>query len=343
MAKTKKHPSKEAHLRLLKLHDFYNAAFEGALPVRGDERLKTNDQALARELGVTAKTIFRDRQYLEVNYGLKIKYDAGDRCYAYTKREELPLIGGRLSPEEGVALAVGREALKEFGGVILAEDLDRAFQKVTGGTIDEEGKLTISALSRLISVRTPGAGVIADPRTFIAVKTALLRQRELHVEYRARGKADFEKRRLEPYHLACVENRWVLVARPVDRDEFRVYVLARFRNAIVSQKHFTRTPEFDPEPYVASALGVHSGRGKIEVKLRIAAVGAHHVLERRWHATQRCKQLPDGGVEVQFNLSDLGDLTRWVLSFGADCEVLEPKSFRATIAEEGRRMNTLNG
>lgn len=342
MNKKAKFPSKEAHLRLLKLHDFYNAAFDGVLPVRGDERLRTNDQALARELGVTPKTIFRDRNYLQHNFNLKIDYDAGERGYAYTRHEELPMMGGRLSPDEELALAVGREALNVFGGVVLAEDLDRAFQKITGGTINQDAALTLSGLSRFISVRTPGAGVIADSRTFIAVKTALLRQHELHVEYKARGKADYEKRRIEPYHLACVENRWVLVARPVGHDEYRVYILARFRKAIVGQIHFARKADFDPEPYVASALGIHSGKGNIEVSLLIAAPGAHHVLERHWHKSQRCKQRPDGSVEVTFTLSDLGDLTRWVLSFGADCEVLSPKSLRETIAQEGQRMSAVN-
>ena len=54
-------------------------------------------------------------------------------------------------------------------------------------------------------------------------------------------------------------------------------------------------------------------------------------------------RLTGGAVEVHFALSDLNDLTRWVLGFGSDCEVLEPKELRAAIAEEGRKMAAGNG
>ena len=49
-----------------------------------------------------------------------------------------------------------------------------------------------------------------------------------------------------------------------------------------------------------------------------------------------------GAVEITFKLSDLNDVTRWILGFGGDIEVLEPRELRATVAEEGRRMAARN-
>ena len=73
-----------------------------------------------------------------------------------------------------------------------------------------------------------------------------------------------------------------------------------------------------------------------------SAEGAHHIIERRWHDTQRETNLPGGAVEVTFALSDLKDITRWILGFGSDCEVLEPAELRATIAAEGTKMTQRN-
>jgi predicted DNA-binding transcriptional regulator YafY len=65
-------------------------------------------------------------------------------------------------------------------------------------------------------------------------------------------------------------------------------------------------------------------------------------LERNWHPTQRETNLPGGAVEVTFALSDLNDVTRWILGFGSDVEVIEPAELRATIAAEGTKMAQRN-
>jgi len=41
---------------------------------------------------------------------------------------------------------------------------------------------------------------------------------------------------------------------------------------------------------------------------------------------------------VGFKLSDLHDVTRWVLGFGADCLVVEPTELRDAVAAEACAM-----
>jgi predicted DNA-binding transcriptional regulator YafY len=83
---------------------------------------------------------------------------------------------------------------------------------------------------------------------------------------------------------------------------------------------------------------VWTGTGNILVKLRISASGAHHVIERKWHETQRETLLPGGAVEVTFSLSDLNDVTRWLLGFGSDCKVNAPLELRSAAIQEARKM-----
>mgnify|MGYP003625883729 FL=1 len=72
------------------------------------------------------------------------------------------------------------------------------------------------------------------------------------------------------------------------------------------------------------------------VKLRVARLGAHHVLERNWYGLSECKELPGGSVEATFKVGDEGEFMRFVLAFGKDCEVLEPRAFREKIQAEAR-------
>jgi len=328
-----KKPSKVALARLLQIHDQLNLAAKG--------RLKVNCSTLAADLNLTPKTIQRDLDYLRDRLGLPLEYDFGERSFSYTRENVKFPVGYDLTVDERIALVVARQSLDVFEGVNFGEELRSAFEKITGGMLSETGGAAEPSLDAFISVRTPGAGRV-DDKTFRAVRLALLDQLELRIEYQAKGRPAFTPRRLQPYHLACIANRWVLVARDAEKGAVRTYILARCRNPVVTKTQFVRPADFDPVAYLGTSLGVWTGSGTTIVKLRISAAGAHHVLERKWHDTQRETRLPEGAVEVTFALSDLNDVTRWILGFGADCEVLEPKELRTQIAEEGRRMAQLN-
>lgn len=327
-------PSKVALRRLLQIHDRLNLA------TRGQRRV--NCSTLAEELGCSTKTIQRDLEYLRDDLKLPVEYDFGEKAFAYTREQVVFPLGPDLTPDERIALVVARQSLEVFEGVNFGQDLRSAFNKITGGLMGESGFHLEERLDRFISVRTPGAGRV-DQKVFRAVRLALLNQVELQLTYQAKGKAGQTPRRLQPLHLACIENRWLLVARDLDKDQIRTYVLARCGQPRVTQTRFERPQDFDPSAYFAGSFGAWTGTGTTVVKLRISANGAHHVFERTWHPTQKEIRLPGGALEVHFALSDLNDLTRWILGFGSDCEVLEPKELRAAIAEEGRKMAAGSG
>jgi predicted DNA-binding transcriptional regulator YafY len=62
----------------------------------------------------------------------------------------------------------------------------------------------------------------------------------------------------------------------------------------------------------------------------------------RRHAAEAPRPGTSEAVEVNFKLSDLNDVTRCILGFGGDVEVLGPPELRAAVAEEGRRMTARN-
>jgi len=60
-----------------------------------------------------------------------------------------------------------------------------------------------------------------------------------------------------------------------------------------------------------------------------------YVREKIWHPTQKMTELDDGGVELALEVESLLEVKRWILSWGANAEVLKPKSLRKQMAEEG--------
>jgi predicted DNA-binding transcriptional regulator YafY len=73
------------------------------------------------------------------------------------------------------------------------------------------------------------------------------------------------------------------------------------------------------------------------VRLRFSASAARYVREKTWHPTQQLRAQADGRLVMSLRVSHFLELKRWVLSYGADCEVLEPDDLREQVREEMRR------
>ncbi len=271
-----------------------------------------------------------------------ITYDTAEASLRYTREVPTLPFAADLSPPELLAMAVARQSLSTFEGVGFGDNLRHAFDKITDGRLQEDDLSRTGKLDDLISFRTPGAGK-ADRKVFDAISNSLISQTPLRIAYQAKGKTEAGLRTLHPYHLACVENRWILVAYDAEKQAIRTFVIARFKKDKLAWggERFQRPKGFNPVAYLGSSLGIHVGECRHIVECRISPAGAHHVEERLWHKSQKVQRETDGGCKITFEVSDLGDVKRWVLAFGSDCEVLAPQELRGFVAGEGVKLASL--
>ncbi|MHB1127770.1 MAG: helix-turn-helix transcriptional regulator [Bacillota bacterium] len=54
--------------------------------------------------------------------------------------------------------------------------------------------------------------------------------------------------------------------------------------------------------------------------------------------SQQTEEQSDGGLLLKLTVSGLGEVKRWVLSFGPNAEVLAPENLRQEVAWEVRKM-----
>ena len=331
-------PTRPALGRMLEIHALLQRASAG-------QRINCSVIAERFKRGghrYSTKTIQRDITFMRNRLGLPIEYDRVDHSYAYHSPDVTFPVGRDLSADERVALEVARQSLAVFEGVNFAELIGSAYAKLFGAHPTKHGLSLEGDFAQYVSVRTPGAGIV-DRKVFRAVVMALLERRELKALYRAgRPPRAAKPRRLAPYHLACIESRWLVLAKDLESGNVGTYVLARFSDPRVLQATFERPENVDLASVFSRSFGAWTGTGRIRVRLRLDPVAAHHVRERHWHATQTVEERPGGAVEVGFELGDLNDITRWILAFGGDVEVLEPKELRDALAAEGRRMQERN-
>jgi proteasome accessory factor B len=284
---------------------------------------------LATDIEVTTKTIQRDLDFMRDRLNLPIAYNDKRQGYEFTQPvESFPMV--ELSEAELISVFVAQKALTQYKGTPFEHPLRSAFDKLVSGL---NGKITLSwdDLDSFISFRSFEI-VPTDLKTFQVVSEAVRKSVVLEFEYKKLNASSFEKRTVEPYHLACIQNQWYCFGHDINRREMRTFVMARMRNAMVTGQIFIKSKKFSLQNHLKDSLGVFSGQGKHNVRIRFDKFAAQLVRERVWHPSQQIQELTGGEIEFRLTLSSLHEIEPWVLSWGEHAHVLEPKDFVKRLA-----------
>ena len=288
-----------------------------------------NRTGLAGEIEVTTKTIQRDIDFMRDRLNIPIAYNGERKGYEFTQPvESFPMV--ELSEAELISIFVAQKALTQYKGTPFEQPLRSAFDKLVSGL---DGKITLSwdDLDSFISFRSFEI-VPADLKTFQVVSESVRKSVVLGFEYKKLNSSSFEKRTIEPYHLACIQNQWYCFGHDINRREMRTFVLARMRNAVGTGQTFTKSKRFSLQDHLKDSLGVFSAKGKHNIRIRFDKFAAQLVRERIWHPSQQIQELTGGEIELRVTLSSLHEIEPWVLSWGEHAHVLEPKDFIKRLA-----------
>lgn len=289
-----------------------------------------NRHRLAADIEVTTKTIQRDIDFMRERLRLPITYDQEGGGYRFTQPiSSFPMV--ELTEAELVSVFVGQKALAQYKGTPFAAPLRSAFEKLTSNLA---GRLTLawSDLDALVSFRSFEITPV-DITTFQTTSEAVRKSVELHFDYKKLDSTKYEKRGLQPYHLACVQDQWYVIGHCLKRDALRTFVLARMRGAKMGGTPFVRPSEFSIEKHLKDSFGVFSANGSHAVRLKFDAFAGQLVRERIWHPSQKIQELADGGLELTLQLSSLHEIEPWVLSWGEHAKVLGPAELQKSISK----------
>lgn len=303
---------------------------------------RTNCRTLATTLEVSPRTIQRDIDFMRDQLGLPVDYDVVAHGFYYT-REVVQFPTMKISEGELVALSVARKALTQYRGTPYEKPLRDAFEKLTAGLRDQIQFAWNGDLDASISFRAAGHGV-GDLGTFETASQAVLQSEELEFAYHKIGGEQAEARRVQPLHLACIDNQWYLFASDLDRaGGIRTFALTRMSGLKPTGRRFERPAHFSLDEHLADSFGVFSSPAAERVRLRFDAFSARLIRERDWHASQHITPASDGSVELSMQIGVSPEVERWVLGWGAHVEVLEPLSLRAAIARTAALVAAQNG
>lgn len=303
--------------------------------LRSERPLTTRLAAEAFE--VSRRTVASDIEYLR-QIGAPVEFDPRRGTYLLTEPfANLPLV--TLRKTELATLLVARHALEALGDTPHAALLAGTVAKLAEH-FPETVHVEPDVLTRTIRFES-GSQPRVPLRHLETLEAAVRDQRVAWIRYVSNNRAETTEREVEPYTLLSYQGRWYLIGYCRLRQDMRDFRIDRIQALEVRPEVFALRSDFDLDAYLGPAFGMYRGDRTYAVHVRFTPYQARWIQEERWHASQLLTRLPDGSLDVRMQVTGLADVARWVLSYGAEAEVVSPPVLRHRVASEARRMAAL--
>jgi len=284
---------------------------------------------LADYCGVDRRTIYRDLIALH-EIGVPVWEDRGR--FGIDRAAYVSTI--RLTLNEAIALF--------FAARLLAHHSDEhnphvvsTLDKLSAALPDQTISSHLARVANLIRTRPLRSTYV---QTLEILTRAWADRRLVHLRYRAANHETTE-RVVAPYFLEVSRSEPAAYVIGFDRlrSALRTFKIERIEQANLLEESYDIPTDFDPYVHLARSWGIIDDAA-VEVRLRFSCRVAARVRESVWHHSQHLHDLDDGGCELTMTIGGIREIRSWILSWGAEVEVITPVELRSEVADHAARM-----
>jgi predicted DNA-binding transcriptional regulator YafY len=286
---------------------------------------------LADRIDVPPRTVRKYLKELSGSGSLPI-YKEG-RGWRLAKGAQMEILPVRFQLEEAVAVYLAARLLTRHVG-----ESSPAVQSA----VDKMSMVVPSELREACSRLTDRAGPGNDSpaaSVFRTLVNAWILHRVVSVTYASRTRGESHELEFRPYLIepSALGSAVYVIGRADPPGDIRVMKFARIRTARTLQATFVPPPTAEILDRLDKAWAIWmTDDDPVEVRLRFSSVVASRLQETLWHPSQQLTNNADGSVEMRLAIASTVEIINWVLGWGANCEVIQPRELRDRIAAEHR-------
>lgn len=291
-------------------------------------------------IDVSRKTVERDIDSITTGFFVYEDLRDGKTVYLANKYS-LQHVSFTIS--EMISLYFTREVMKSYSAL----DIGASAVKILDRLIESAPKVDrsfIETLSEMMKINVSDITIEKElnPEHLEIIREAIGDCRRLLVGYHSFNSNEETTRGFDPYLLEIYEGCWHVVGYCHLRHAIRDLRVSRITSLEMLQDIFQR-PENFYESYNSKRFDKLAGEEKIELVIRFKGRAARYVKEYEGDKAHSIRDEEGGSILFRRSATMTPEIKKWVLSFGADAQVLEPESLRKEIMEEAERMRELYG
>jgi predicted DNA-binding transcriptional regulator YafY len=301
--------------------------------LEASRRLTIDD--LATRTGVTTRTIRRDLEALQASgFPLFDEVHDGKKYWTLEAKAFKRLGDTAFTLAELSALYFSRTLVECLAATPFRQDVAAAFDKLAAA-LTPGMRQFLDRLPLVFQAKGPSPrraeDVKAEREHIAKLLDATLHNRRATMKYFSMSSGREKDYLIEPYRLVYSPGGLYLLAFVPEYKEVRTFYVDRIRTLSLQEERFT--PTEIPDAVFAHSLGVNEGLPEhIEVAFEPGI--AQYIRERRWHASQRHTDRPDGGLILSLDVCNDWSLRSWIMSFGPLARVVSPPELAAQIKDE---------
>lgn len=298
------------------------------------------EMAASLTTDVSLRTIYRDIDDLSAIFPIT-EEQRGPKTY-YRLLDHFKLEEIHCSFAELLALVFINRLLENLGpGQVTAAGLGLTQRLIAG--LPEPQRLYLLDLYPYFRVEIPG-GTGRGVKIIQLLADAIRLKKAVRISYQAFGSDEESQRIIHPYTI-YFRQKYYVVAWCTARAALREFRLDRIKEAEMLEILFQPHSSFNYEEYSKRSWEALKGEEDYQVVLRFAATAANFIREYLGNKADRLVDLPDGGLEFYKSVSLLDEISAWVLSMGAEVEVLAPPELQTiikeTVTEQAKKLGLL--
>ncbi len=274
---------------------------------------------------VQERTLYDDIRFLRDRMGLDIEFDRSKAGY-FNKSPEKTLPSFELTNAEVFALTIGKDMLSAYTGTsfepILKSALEKIYQRLPGKV-----EVNIEELRSMIRFK-PNPLTPVNRKAFLDLNRACEKNLPTELKYYAPSTDEVTERTIYPHRLVEHQGLWYVIGYCTLRNDLRKFALHRIQHYHLLDARFEPIPDQEIDRWLAGAFMIEHRESEQLVKIKFAARAANYIRERIWHNSQTIEEHPDGTCTLSLQSPSLDEVARWVLSYGAEAEVLAPSDLR---------------
>lgn len=307
-----------------------------------NDRKVVSFQELLDRLEVSPATLKRDLAYMRDRLNVPIVYDKEHNGYRFentTDSYELP--GLWFSAEEIYALLAMEHLLVNLdAGGLLGKQIKPLRSRLLA--MLDDGDNSLEEIKKRVRIEKIGSRKV-NYDFFQVIGLALIKRRELVIEYQSRSKNEITLREVSPQRIIHYRDNWYLDAWCHHKDALRSFSLDAIKTVELSDKLAIDVTEEELNSVLSSGYGIFAGKDVEWATLVFSPNRARWVANEKWHPAQISKMLDDGSYELQVPYSDTREILMDIMKYGADVRVTDPIKLRdlvkASFEEALRNIN----
>ena len=288
---------------------------------------------LASHLEVNPATIQRYIHLLR-DMGIEI-VPRGKQGYEMVSDFFLPALN--LNFEEALALVTAARFYQAAEGEQAVEVLNRAIHKITSNLPERTNEI-LGKIAPQIEVPHQQVSQIDEVQPHKEqLYEAIRERRKVNIRYNSFSSGKREQHRLSPYAVLFRRHAWYVIAYSERSDQILTFRINRIDTLSISHALYTIPEDFSVQKYMEKSWDFRLGP-ETHVVIEFAPRIAPLIREVQWHSTQKIHEHADGGLRFEATVAGWLEVGWWVLSWGDEAEVIEPRKLREWVAETARKM-----